>query len=239
MLATIGFAFLAGIFSTLSPCVLPLLPIVLGAAVSEHRFGPFGLAAGLDLSFTAIGLFVATVGFAAGIDADAFRIAGAVLVTLIGLVLIVPRMQAQFNQASGPVANWAERRFGGIATNGLSGQFAVGLLLGVVWSPCAGPTLGAASIMAAHGQNLVQVAITMLVFGTGAAVPLIALGMLSRETVIRIRGRLMTTGQMAKTLMGAALVAIGALILSGFDKTLEAWVVEYSPAWFIDLTTRF
>ena len=69
----IGLALLAGILSTLSPCVLPLMPIVLGAALGEHRYGPVALAAGLSLSFVVIGLFVATVGFAAGLDQEVFR----------------------------------------------------------------------------------------------------------------------------------------------------------------------
>ncbi len=65
--ANLELAFLAGILSTLSPCVLPLVPLLLGTAASEHRFGPVALAVGLALSFTAIGIFVATVGFAIGL----------------------------------------------------------------------------------------------------------------------------------------------------------------------------
>ena len=239
MLAVTGFAFLAGVFSTLSPCVLPLVPLVLGAAVSEHRLGPLALAAGLAVSFAMIGLFVATIGFAVGIDADAFRAGAAIMIALVGLVLVVPRLQAQVSMASGPVANWAEQRLGGFSTGGLSGQFAVGLLLGVVWSPCAGPTLGAASIMAARGENLLQVAFTMLLFGIGAAIPLVVLGMLSRATVMRLRGRLMATSQGAKLAMGGFLVIMGAFILSGWDKSLETILVNNSPAWLTDLTTRF
>ena len=68
------------------------------------------------------------------------------------------------------------------ACSGLAGQFAVGLLLGAVWSPCVGPTLGAASLLASQGKDLPQVALTMVVFGIGAAVPLILLGLLSRAT---------------------------------------------------------
>ena len=83
MIATVGLAFLAGILSVLSPCVLPLLPIVLGAAQAEHRLGPAALAVGLALSFTVIGLFVATVGFAIGLDSDVFRILSAMV--LIGV----------------------------------------------------------------------------------------------------------------------------------------------------------
>lgn len=239
MLGTVGFAFLAGVFSSLSPCVLPLIPLVLGAAVSEHKYGPIALAGGLALSFAAVGLFVATIGFAVGIDGGAFRKVAAVLMTGIGLMLIVPRFQARFAVAAGPVGNWAEERFGGFSKAGLSGQFAVGMLLGVVWAPCVGPTLGAASLLAAKGEDLSQVCLTMLVFGVGAALPLLLLGMVSRETIFRIRGRLLTTGQGAKFAMGVLLVAMGVLILSGFDRNLEAVLVDASPAWLTDLSTRF
>ncbi|MFD0938212.1 cytochrome c biogenesis protein CcdA, partial [Methylobacterium trifolii] len=142
MATTLGLAFLAGILSVLSPCVLPLLPLVLGAAASEHRFGPVALASGLALSFVAIGLFVATVGFSLGLDSGLFRAGAAILLVLIGLVLIVPAAQTRLAVAAGPVSDWTENRFGGFSTAGLGGQFGVGLLLGAVWSPCVGPTLG-------------------------------------------------------------------------------------------------
>ena len=180
-MAAFALAFLAGLLSTLSPCVLPLLPIVLGAAGSEHRFGPAALGAGLALSFVALGLFVATIGFAIGLDAGAFQIAAAGLMIVIGIVLTVPRLQARLALAGGPAAGWIERRFGGFSAGGLHGQFALGLLLGAVWSPCVGPTLGAASVLAAQKQDLAQVAATMLVFGFGAAAPLLLLGVLSGE----------------------------------------------------------
>ena len=76
-IGTLGLAFLAGLLSILSPCVLPLLPIVLGAAASEHRLGPIALAAGVALSFVAIGLFIATIGFGLGLDGDVFRFVAA------------------------------------------------------------------------------------------------------------------------------------------------------------------
>ena len=69
----IALALIAGVLSTLSPCVLPLLPILLGAATGEHRYGPVALAGGLALSFVVIGLFVATIGFAIGLDQEIFR----------------------------------------------------------------------------------------------------------------------------------------------------------------------
>ena len=136
--AALGLSFAAGALSTLSPCVLPLLPIVLASAASEHRLAPAALAAGLALSFTAIGLFVATLGFAIGVDGEVFRIIGALLLAVIGAVLVWPGLQERFSVAASPFGNWAQNRFGGFSSAGVSGQFGAGLLLGAVWSPCAG-----------------------------------------------------------------------------------------------------
>lgn len=238
-MATVGFAFLAGVLSLLSPCVLPLVPMVLAAATGEHRLGPAALAGGLALSFTAIGLFIALFGFALGLDADMFRIAAAVLMILIGAVLLVPAAQMRLAAAAGPAANWTEQRFAGFSTSGLGGQFGVGLLLGAVWVPCVGPTLGAASLMASRGENLGQVSLTMLAFGVGAALPLLLLGFASRETIMRWRGKLMSGGKAGKAIMGALLVLVGVAILTGFDKTVETVLTQAAPDWLVDLTTRF
>jgi cytochrome c-type biogenesis protein len=105
-LGSLGLAFLAGLLSVLSPCVLPLLPIVLGAAASEHRMGPAALAAGVVLSFVAIGLFIATVGFAIGLDGDVFRTVGAILMIGVGVVLAMPSLQVRLATAGGPISNW-------------------------------------------------------------------------------------------------------------------------------------
>jgi cytochrome c biogenesis protein CcdA len=235
----VGLALIAGMLTTLSPCVLPLVPIVIGAAVGEHRLGPVALAAGLSLSFAAIGLFVATLGFAAGLDQVLFRSIGAVLLIAVGGVLLVPGLQARFAAAAGPVGNWAQARAGGLSNRGLGGQFLVGLLLGAVWSPCVGPTLGAASVLAARAENLSVVALTMVAFGLGTALPLLAIGLMSREALARWRGRLMATGGGGKVLMGLMLVVVGVLILSGLDKRLETVLVEASPAWLTKMTTQF
>ena len=239
MIGTIGLAVLAGVLSILSPCVLPLLPIVLGTAQSEHRLGPVALAAGLAVSFTVIGLFVATIGFAIGLDTDVFRAISAFLLIAIGLVLLVPRLQAQFAVAASPVGAWVDDRFGGFTATSLWGQFGLGLLLGAVWAPCVGPTLGAASLLAAKGDNLGQVALTMLAFGIGAALPLMALGFVSREAMMRWRGRLMEAGKGGKMLLGALLVAVGLLVATGADKRLETFLVNASPDWLTNLTTRY
>jgi cytochrome c biogenesis protein CcdA len=235
----LALAFVAGLLSILSPCVLPILPVVLGAAASEQRWGPAVLAVGLAISFVAIGLFAATIGYSFGLDADVFRRAAAALMIVVGTVLLVPRFQARLALAGAPLANWGDRHFAGARGNGLAGQLWLGLLLGAVWTPCVGPTLGAASILAAQGRNLGQVGATMLAFGLGAALPLAALGALSRDALLRWRARLAAGGAGARAAFAILLVAIGLLVLTGLDKRVETFVVDHSPQWVTDLTTRF
>jgi cytochrome c biogenesis protein CcdA len=236
---TLGLAFLAGLLSILSPCVLPLLPIVLATASSEHRGGPFALAGGVALSFVAIGLFVATVGFTIGLNGEVFRTAAAILMIGVGILLAVPTLQVRLATAGGPISNWADQRINAIQSRGLVGQFGVGVLLGAVWSPCAGPTLGAASLLAAQGSSLGQVTLTMLAFGIGAAAPLVGIGLASRQAMVRWRDRLIASGKGAKIALGLLLVVLGAMIVSGSDKRLETVFVDWSPQWLTDLTTRF
>jgi cytochrome c biogenesis protein CcdA len=236
---SLALAFAAGLLSILSPCVLPLVPIVLGAAVTEHPLGAVALAAGLALSFTVLGLLLALVGFGLGVDAGMVRIAAAAIMIVLGMILVVPSWQARLAAAGGPVSSWADRHFGGLASSGLAGQFAIGLLLGAVWSPCVGPTLGAASLLASQGHDLPRVTLTMAVFGIGAALPLILLGLLSRATLMRVRSRLMSAGKLGKGLLGAAFILIGVAIVSGADKRIEAALVDASPQWLTELTTSF
>ncbi|PWV65589.1 cytochrome c biogenesis CcdA family protein [Plasticicumulans acidivorans] len=239
MLANYGLGFTAGVLSTLSPCVLPLLPIVIGSALSVHRLGALALASGLALAFTAVGVFIAAVGFSLGLDAGVLREFGALLLLVVGAVLLSRSLQARFAQATAGLGdlgqNWLARlRFGG-----LGGQFALGLLLGLVWSPCVGPTLGAATLLASQSGQLAPAALLMLVFGIGAALPLLLVGTLSRQWLGRVRGGLLKAGSAGKRALGAILVVGGVLILSGLDRALESTLVAWSPAWLTTLTTRF
>ena len=131
------------------------------------------------------------------------------------------------------------KRFGASPGSGLSGQFGIGALLGAVGSPCVGPTLGAASLLAAQGRDLLQVAVTMFALGVGAALPLLALGLVSREVMLRWRQRLLSAGHGMKTALGLVFVVIGGLVLLGLDKRVETFLVEAPPQWLTDLTTRF
>jgi cytochrome c-type biogenesis protein len=239
MLATLFFAFLAGTLTVLSPCVLPVLPMVLGAAAAQGRSGPVFLAIGLTLSFVTIGMFVALFGFAIGLDEGVFRQIAAMLMIAVGIVLAMPVLQTRLATAGGPMSGWVNDRFAGADGTSKGGPFGLGLLMGAIWAPCVGPTLGAASVMAAQGENLFAVTLTMMLFGLGSALPLLILGLLSREVLMRWRGKMLSLGGGMKSLLGVLLILTGFLVLSGFDKQAEAFLVATSPDWLTELTTRF
>lgn len=236
-LGTYGLSFVAGSLSTLSPCVLPLIPILLGTAATAHRFGPFALAAGLTLSFTAVGVFVASLGATLGLDPALFRNLAAVLLIAFGMLLLSSQLQERFALAASGVSGAGQGLLSRLTIDGLPGQFVLGLLLGIVWSPCVGPTLGVAVTLASQGQSLAQVALVMALFGLGAGLPLVALGLVSRQAMMRLRGRLLAAGRIGKQALGGLMLVLGAAILTGGDKLFEAWVLQAAPTWLVELTT--
>ena len=237
--ATYGLGLVAGALSTLSPCVLPLVPVLVASAVNAHRWGAAALGAGLALSFAIIGIFLATVGASLGLDPDTFRTAGAVILAIFGLILLVPKLQNVFATATGALSNSGNDLLARVTFEGFPGQFLVGLLLGVVWSPCVGPTLGAATTLASQGRDLGQIALLMLIFGVGAAAPMVLLGSLSRASLTKVRGRLLNAGKVGRQGLGMVMLGLGILIVTGLDKSLEAWVLDRMPDWLTALTTKF
>jgi len=237
-ISSYGLSFLAGVLSTLSPCVLPLIPILMGSAASSHRYGTFALVGGLMLSFTLIGVGLGSLGGSIGMEQDTLRVIGGVLLIVFGMVLFSSKLQEYFSAAVSRlgVGQGMLARFN---LGGLHGQFLLGLLLGIVWSPCVGPTLGVAITLASQGQALAQVAAVMLIFSLGAGLPLLAIGRLSRQAMGKWRGRMMEAGQKAKKVFGVALLLIGVLVLSGADKDFERWAVNVMPDWLVMLTSRY
>jgi cytochrome c-type biogenesis protein len=234
-----AFGLAAGVLSTLSPCVLPIVPILLGSAANAHPRAPLALAAGLALSYAIVGSLLAWAGSNLGVDPAVFRKVGAALLGVLGLVLMSGSLQRRFASATAGLGDAGNQALSRMRLDGIGGQFAIGLALGVVWSPCVGPTLGAAIVLASQGSNLPQVASLMAVFGVGAALPVLALAYASRSAMSRMRGSMLRAGQTGKTVLGAALLAVSLVILTGLDKPAEAWLVERSPAWLTELTTRF
>lgn len=237
---TTALAFAAGLLSVLSPCILPLLPVVLGSAVAQSRLAPFAVAAGLALSFTTAGLVVASLGFSLGITNDSLRNLGAVLLVATGIVLLIAPLQNALTRVLEPLAAWGHSRTSASAERkGLFSHFALGLLLGTVWAPCAGPTLGAAAALAAQGKDYLQVTFTMTAFAIGSALPLVLMGLVSRQAIQSWRGRMAAGGKFGKRALGAVMLLIGGLILSGLDVPLQATALSIMPDWMVRLETRF
>ncbi len=232
----LGFA--AGALTILSPCVLPLVPVVMASAGRSSRWGPLALAGGLIASFTLVGFAVATLGAAAGFDGEGIRAVGSVLLVLAGLVLLLPGLQERFATLATPLVAWGNQRQQGLERYGLAGQAMIGALLGAVWSPCVGPTLGAATALAAQGESLGQVALVMAFFGAGIATVLLFIAFATRNVLARRRGALLAGGQRGKRILGAILLIVGLVILTGLDRIVEGVLVRLSPDWLIDWSTR-
>jgi cytochrome c biogenesis protein CcdA len=237
--ATYGLGLLAGLLSTLSPCVLPILPILVGSAAAAHPRAPLALAGGLALSYAVLGTLLARSGALLGLDPALLRSAGGVLLGGIGLVLLAAPLQRGFAAASAGIGNAGNALLERVSPQGLRGQFAIGLLLGLVWTPCVGPTLGAAVVLASRGTDTLQVALLMTLFGLGAAAPLVAVAQLSRSALTRARPTLLQSAKAGKLALGAALLLLSVLMLSGADRHIESWLIDHSPAWLGDLTTRY
>jgi cytochrome c biogenesis protein CcdA len=236
-LGTYGIGFAAGSLSVLSPCVLPLVPILIGSAASAHRRGPLALAAGLTLSFAVLGALLASAGAGLGLEQTVFRNIAALMLLGFGVLLLSSGLQERFAVAASGVSSAGQGVLARLTLDGLSGQFVLGLLLGVVWSPCVGPTLGATITLASQGEQLAQVILVMALFGLGAGLPLVILGSLSREAMLRLRGKLLAAGQQGKKALGAVMLLLGGFILTGLDKRFEAWVLDVAPAWLTQIGT--
>jgi cytochrome c biogenesis protein CcdA len=236
-LTTLGLAFLAGLVTMLSPCVLPLLPVVAVSAGSRSRWGVIALAVGMALAYTVIGVTLASSGQLLGMDDRGLRFGAGVLMIGFAAVLLSTRLQAGLARATGVAGAAGGNALTHVRSDHPAAQFAVGGLLGVAWSPCVGPTLGAAIALAASGGGSSGAAIVMSVFGVAAVLPLILAGLLGRGLLHR--ARLLRAGDVGRRLMGWSLLLVGALVVSGLDKRLEAWLLDASPAWLVEFTTRF
>ncbi len=233
------FGYIAGLLTLLNPCVLPVLPVILITALNTHRLGPIYLCAGLCLTFVTVGMFVASLGPALGVDDILIsRIASMVMIGF-GLILLLPALSQRFTLVASTASNSLSTKTAGFDGQGLNGQFITGALLGAVWTPCIGPTLGGAIALASAGNNLIWATLIMLAFALGVSTVILVLGALSRDALMRQRDRMQKLSQLARPIMGGLLVFIGLFLLLGFHYTIERWAIENLPYWFQDLSITF
>lgn len=236
MVMSIILAFLAGLLTLINPCVLPVLPIVLASSLQAHRWGPVALAAGMAASFVTLGLGVSAAGQSLGLSPEDVSRAGAVLMMGFGLILLVPRLNSGFALATSGMAARADSGIDRLDRSGLMGQTLTGILLGAVWSPCVGPTLGGAISLASQGNDLVRAAAIMTAFAAGVAAVIVTLAYMARATFVRHRARLQRLADLSRPLMGLTLLAVGAMIFFHLNQILEIWLLDALPFWLQDLS---
>lgn len=231
-LAAVPLAAGAGALGVLSPCVWPLVPVVMASAGTAGRSGPWLLTAGLSLSFALAGTALSLLLVSTGLDPELFRYLAAGLLAVVGTVLLSATLGARVSQALS--AGSARLNLGARFGDGW-GQFGVGLLLGLVWLPCVGPTLGAAVALASMGQQLATAFVIMLAYGLGTGAVLLAAGLASGSALRRWRPRLTASATFGKRLLGGVLLGLGVAVLAGIDKRLEAFALDWLPQWAIAL----
>jgi len=230
------FAYAAGLLTLINPCVLPVLPIVLATALQASRHGPLAIAAGMSLSFVTLGMLVTAFGHAIGLTVDSLAQAGAVLMIAFGLILLVPRFSSAFSLATAGVAAKADHRLDTVDRSTLRGQFIGGLLLGAVWSPCVGPTLGGAISLASQGESLGFATAIMVFFALGVSTIILALGYGARGALQRNQALMRKIANAAQPLMGAVFLVVGLALLFRLHHIAEAWLLDHLPPWLIDFS---
>ena len=230
----LGYA--AGLLTLINPCVLPVLPIVLATAIQADKRGPIALAAGMSLAFVVLGLGVATLGYALGIREETVARAAAVMMIGFGVILLVPRFSAGFATATAGVSTRADSQMDTLDRSGLKGQFLGGMLLGAVWSPCVGPTLGGAIGLASQGESLWLAGGIMFAFAMGISTIILALGYGARSVIMKRQALMRKIADKSRLVMGVVFILVGVVILTNFLQVVEGWMVQNLPAWLIDFS---
>ena len=216
MLLLLGIGFVAGFVTALSPCVLPVLPIVLAGGATGRR--PLAIIAGIVVSFTVFTLFAAWLLDVAGLPADLLRNLAIALLFLVALTLLSPRVG---ELVARPLVRLTRRPAGD-----LGGGFFLGASLGLVFVPCAGPVLAAVTVIAANRDVGLDGVLLTLSYALGAAVPMLAIALLGRRASQSLKLRAETVRRAAGVLVGVAALAIA----FGVDRDFQTAVPGYTEA---------
>ena len=224
-------AIAAGFLTILAPCILPVLPILLSTAGGRSKYRPLLIVGGFVASFSVIGAAFATVGTFLGLSNDALRVVAGVLLLIFGAALLFQEAYEKLSAKSQPLL---AKMGGGVAgsanvrTDALSG-FVVGLSLGLVWAPCAGPILGTIITLAARTKDFVTTALLFFAYALGAGIPMLAVAYGSRT----VQERLRKIGGAQKTLnrvFGLLVIATAVAILTGYDRVIINRLLDLLPA---------
>ncbi|MEH2141566.1 cytochrome c biogenesis CcdA family protein [Nostoc sp.] len=220
---SISLALLGGVLNVLSPCVLPILPVLLGRSLQSHTYGPVALVTGLIAGFALAGsLLGVTAAWFTGL-ANLLRNVAIALLLFLGLLAIFPTWSYRIFTYI-PVGNWAKkpRRIG------LMGEFWLGTQLGLLWTPCAGPVLGGILVLAAVNHQVAGAFGLLVAYGIGAGLPLLAIaygGRILSQRILNLRSHSAALQRVG----GVAIVATAIAILLGWDVKIQLWLAPFFP----------
>jgi cytochrome c biogenesis protein CcdA/thiol-disulfide isomerase/thioredoxin len=239
MVVLLAFAFVSGVITILSPCILPVLPIVLSGSVGGGRARPFGVLTGFVVSFTAFTLSLSAIVQALGIPVDALRVVAVVLIVLFGVVMLVPWLRDRFEMVTSRIASRSARgsrasvpqsRWAGYVSG-----IVVGLSLGLIWTPCVGPIM-ASVISLALTQHVDggSVFIT-LAYTLGTSIPMLGVMLGGRALINRVPALTRHAGAIQKG-FGVLMIVMGVAIGFGWDRQFQSFILRTLPGYGTGLT---
>lgn len=215
----IGLVFLEGLALIVSPCILPVLPLVLAGSLEGGRRRPLGIIIGFVGAFTLFALLSRQLVLAFHINLDYVKYASLGLLAVFGLILLSEKLSLKFSQLTQRFANIG----GNLSTNrpeGFASGLFIGGLIGLVWTPCAGPILAAVLVQVIRQQSDLQAFLLMLSFAFGAGLPMLAIALLGRSIAGRLNFFIRHT-EILRKLFGVIILLAVILIASGLN--LQSW----------------
>lgn len=232
MIILILFAFLGGIITILSPCILPILPIVLSGTVTGGKRRPLGVVTGFIGSFTFFTLFLTAIVRATGLSADSLRVAAVVIIAFFGLSLLVPQLQLLMEK-------WFSRLTKLAPTQNQNDGFVSGILmgasLGLVWTPCVGPILASIITLAATSTVGLNAVVLTLAYAVGTAIPLLIITAGGRTLLTSHPWLLANTARIQKG-FGVLMLLTAVAIFNSWDRTFQTYILDKFPSYGTGLT---
>ncbi|WP_309643397.1 cytochrome c biogenesis CcdA family protein [Phenylobacterium sp.] len=217
-------AFLAGLATAASPCILPVLPLVLGASVgSTNPLRPVAIVGGFVASFSVAALFLGILTRSLGLSPDILRTIACVFIALLGVALVWPRPFEKLAGLAAPLTQFGFRS--GRADDGLTSALLLGMSLGVIWTPCAGPILAAILTLVASAESLSRSAGLVLAYGVGAGLPMLAIAYGGQAATTQAR-QVARHADGLRRVFGVLVIAVAAAIYSQYDVLATVWLTS-------------
>lgn len=233
MIILLGFAFLAGIVTVLSPCILPVLPIILSGTVGGDKKKPLGIVTGFILSFTFFTLFLSALVKVTGVSADVLRSFSIIVIALFGVSLLIPQIQLFIEQLFTKLANAAPKNQA--QTSSFWGGIVVGISLGLLWTPCVGPILASVISLALTGSVTSTALFITIAYSLGTAIPMLAITYGGRELLNKVPWLLRNTATIQKA-FGVLMIITAIGIYFNIDRQFQTYILEKFPQYGRGLT---